>query len=195
MFPRSARSLLQNTGPDLNPLGLRISAQYGNFYQRSTTDLEFGTLDADKAVSVSLAHSRALDVRQYAYLQCAVLYTSVSGQRRVRICNLAVQVAELAGSVFRFADMDATLCHITREGEHHVLGLGSWMLTKNTARIAISNRTSQQMAHIRDDLTEKCSALLLGYRRNCGASTAPSQVNENHRNDLALLIPLIANYS
>ena len=51
------------------------------------------------------------------------------------------------------------------------------------ALIAISYRTSQQMSHIRDDLTEKCSALLLGYRRNCAASVAPSQVID-HDGDL-----------
>ena len=32
------------------------------------------------------------------------------------------------------------------------------------------------MDHIREDLTEKCSAILLGYRRNCAASTAHTQV-------------------
>lgn len=99
------------------PLGLRISAQYGNFYRRSTTDLEFGTLDADKAISVKLEHSRTLDDRQYAYLQCAVLHTTAFGQRRVRTCNLALQVASLVGNVFRYADMDATVCHLAREGE------------------------------------------------------------------------------
>ena len=107
--------------PNLDSSGLRVSAQYGNFYQRSATDLEFGTLDADKAISVSLTHSRALDVQQYACLQCAVLYTSLSGQRRVRICNLALQVVALAGSVFRFADMDTAVSHLTKEGECYTI--------------------------------------------------------------------------
>ncbi|KII87811.1 hypothetical protein PLICRDRAFT_690689 [Plicaturopsis crispa FD-325 SS-3] len=136
--------------------GLRIHSHHGNFYQRSTTDLEFGTLDADKTVTVGLEHSRSLDEREYAYLQSAVLYTTASGQRRVRMCNLALQVASLAGSVFRFADMDTVIAYLTRE--------------------AISNMTTQKMSHIREDLTEKCSAILLGYRRNCAAATAPSQL-------------------
>ncbi|KAF7975377.1 hypothetical protein HWV62_9713 [Athelia sp. TMB] len=136
--------------------GLRIGAHYGNFYQKSSTDLELGVLDADKAISVGLEHSRALDDRSYAYLQCAVLYTSLSGQRRVRTCNLAIQVASLAGNVFRFADMDTVVCHLTRE--------------------ALTFRTTKMMDHIREDLTEKCSAILLGYRRNCAASTAHTQL-------------------
>jgi len=37
------------------------------------------------------------------------------------------------------------------------------------------------MSHIREDLTDKCSALLLGYRRNCAAHTAPSQVHTPSR--------------
>lgn len=97
-----------------------MSAHYGNFHKRSSTDLEFGTLDADKAISISLEHSsRSLDDegQSYAYLQCAVLYTTVGGERRVRTINLAMQVAALAGNVFRFADMDAAVCHFAREGE------------------------------------------------------------------------------
>jgi protein transport protein SEC24 len=98
-------------------LGLRITAHYGNFYQQSVTDLEFGTLDADKAVSISLEVTHNLDEREHAYLQSAVLYTSSSGQRRVRTCNLALPVASLAGSIFRFADMDTVVCHLARECE------------------------------------------------------------------------------
>ncbi|KAG2154151.1 uncharacterized protein EDB93DRAFT_1239537 [Suillus bovinus] len=132
--------------------GLRISNYYGNFHERSVSDLDIGILDSDKAISVHIEHSRKLDAREYAFLQCAVLHTTLDGQRRVRICNLALEVADLAANVFRYADMDAVVCHLARE--------------------SMSKLTSRRMAHIREDLTDRCSSILLGYRRNCAAATA-----------------------
>ncbi|KAI0761129.1 sec24-like protein [Irpex lacteus] len=136
--------------------GLRVSQQYGNFYENAAGDLDFGTLDADKAISVSLSHSHTLDERQYAFLQSAVLYTTADGQRRVRTCNLALSVVTLAGNVFRFADLDTTVSHLLRE--------------------TVSRLSSQKIAYLQEELTEKCSSILLGYRRNCAAATAPSQL-------------------
>ncbi|KAF8137561.1 hypothetical protein EV363DRAFT_1318334 [Boletus edulis] len=136
--------------------GLRVSKYYGNFQERSPTDLTLGVFDSDKAVSALLGHSQTLDERQYAYLQCAVLYTSVDGQRRVRTCNLALPVVSLAGNVFRYADMDAVVCHLARE--------------------SMTSLSSRRMAQIREDLTDKCSSILLGYRRNCAAAAAQSQL-------------------
>ncbi|KAL4067050.1 hypothetical protein V8B97DRAFT_2025337 [Scleroderma yunnanense] len=136
--------------------GLRISKYYGNLHERSPTDVEVGICDADKAFSASIEHTRSLDDQQYAYLQCAVLYTTRSGQRRVRTCNLALQVTPLAGNVYRFADMDAVVCHLARE--------------------SMTSLLSRRMAQIREELTDKCSSILLGYRRNCAAATAPTQL-------------------
>lgn len=73
-------------------------------------------LDADKGITTRLEHTGTLDTREYAHIQAAVLYTTVSGQRRVRVCNLAIPVVELAGNVFRFADMDATIAYMFRQG-------------------------------------------------------------------------------
>ncbi|KIJ62132.1 hypothetical protein HYDPIDRAFT_182910 [Hydnomerulius pinastri MD-312] len=136
--------------------GLRVSKHYGNFHERSPTDMGLGVFDADKAISALIEHTRTLDERQYAYLQCAVLYTTIDGQRRVRTCNLALQVASLAGNIFRYADMDTVVCHLARD--------------------SMASLVSRRLAQIREDLTDKCSSILLGYRRNCAAATAPSQL-------------------
>lgn len=42
---------------------------------------------------------------------------------------------------------------------------------------AMSKLTSRRMAHIREELTDRCSSILLGYRRNCAAATAVSQAS------------------
>lgn len=66
---------------------------------------------------MSLSHTQKLDPRGHAFLQSAVLYTTVEGERRVRMCNLTLNVVEMAGSVFQFAEFEATVCHMAREGE------------------------------------------------------------------------------
>lgn len=96
--------------------GLRITQHYGNFLETATSDLAFGTVDADKAISVLLEHTATLSETGFAFIQSALLYTTISGQRRVRVCNLGLQVASMAGSVFRYADMDTVVCHLVREG-------------------------------------------------------------------------------
>ncbi|KAJ6478717.1 sec24-related protein [Mycena vitilis] len=136
--------------------GIRVSDYCGNFYKQGPTDLEFGVLDADKAVSVTLKHSGTLDPRTYVFLQSAVLYTTVDGQRRVRTCNLALPIVELAWNVFRLSDLDATAYYI--------------------ARRAIVQMSSEKMANIREDLTENCSSILLAYRNKCSNTSSPDQL-------------------
>lgn len=58
--------------------------------------------------------------------------------------------------MFQYADLEATLCHFARE--------------------AMDQRLRVKMSDIRENLTEKCSKILLGYRKNCAAATMPSQL-------------------
>lgn len=147
-------------------------------HERSPTDIEVGVWDADKAFSACIEHTRSLDERQHAYLQCAVLYTTRHGQRRVRTCNLALQITSLAGNVYRFADMDAVVCHLARECECF-LSYGIINLIKLHGMAIVSammSLSSRRMSQIREELTDQCSSILLGYRRNCAAATTPTQV-------------------
>lgn len=41
---------------------------------------------------------------------------------------------------------------------------------------AVSKLSSQKVAYIQEELTEKSASILLGYRKHCAAATAPSQV-------------------
>lgn len=95
--------------------GLRIADHFGNFFQRNVTDLEFGTLDADKAVAAIIKHEGKLDEKSDSFIQCATLYTSAMGERRVRIHNLSIMVSSKLGDVFRLADMDTTIALVAKE--------------------------------------------------------------------------------
>ncbi|TFK72464.1 hypothetical protein BDN72DRAFT_326010 [Pluteus cervinus] len=136
--------------------GLRVSTYRGNFMQTAPTDIEIAVFDSDKSISVTLEHTGKLSPREFAYLQSAVLYTTADGQRRVRTCNVGVQIVELAGNIFQFADMDTIVCHFLRQ--------------------ALWNMPRRKMSDIRDDLTDDCSALLVGYRLQCASTTRSSQL-------------------
>jgi protein transport protein SEC24 len=87
-------------------------------FQPAGIDLTLGVAHADTAFAFELSHSTKLDVREHAHIQVALLYTSATtGQRRVRVLNLAIQVADLAGNVFKFADMDAVVAVMAKRGE------------------------------------------------------------------------------
>ena len=156
-------------------LGLRITRQYGNFYEGPADDLVFGTLDADKSILVVFDHARTLDDRNYAFIQSAVLYTTITGERRVRVCNVALQVVSLAGNVFRYADMDTVVTLMAREGLFSVHSTSGPCLLLMIP-VAVSKLSNQKISYIHEELTEKSASILLGYRKHCAAATAPSQV-------------------
>ncbi|KAH9443612.1 hypothetical protein Pst134EA_032559 [Puccinia striiformis f. sp. tritici] len=84
---------------------------------RNVTDLEFGNLDADKAIAAILKIEGKLEDNSSvdAQFQCALLSTSATGQRRVRCHNLTLPVTRVIGNIFRSADMDATMALLTKQ--------------------------------------------------------------------------------
>lgn len=98
--------------------GLQVSSYHGNFLQHSFgADLELGSVDADKALGVMFSYDGKLDSKLDAHFQCALLYTTASGERRVRCTNTVASVSENLIEVMRFVDQDAVVSMIAKEGQ------------------------------------------------------------------------------
>lgn len=97
-------------------LGLRVKNHFGAFRERTNTDLECGIMDADKSIYAQIEHTGSLDPKVPAYFQAAVLYTTIEGERRVRVCNISLPVVELAGNIFRYGDLDGVTAAYAKMG-------------------------------------------------------------------------------
>lgn len=89
-------------------LGFTIDEQFGNFYMRNSTDVELAGIDSDKAIAFTLRHDGKVDEGE-AHLQCALLYTTANGHRRVRIHNIRVPVTSNISNLFKQADLDTSM--------------------------------------------------------------------------------------
>jgi protein transport protein SEC24 len=137
--------------------GLQVSAYHGNFQQHTFgADLEFGTIDADKAVGVMFSYDGKLDPKLDAHFQCALLYTTANGERRVRCTNTVASVNEGGSECMRFIDQDAVVNMIAKE--------------------AATRMTERTLKDIRSAITEKTIDILAGYRKAFSGSHPPGQL-------------------
>lgn len=129
--------------------GLQISAYHGNFVQHTFgADLEIGVLDTDKAIGVTFSYDAKLDPKLDAHFQAALLYTTASGQRRVRCINVIAGVSDNPKECLKFTDQDAVCAILAKEA---------------STKLAT---TSATLKDIRLGLTEKTIDVLAGYRKN-----------------------------
>jgi protein transport protein SEC24 len=137
--------------------GLQVSAYHGNFIQHTFgADVEFGVVDSDKAMGVMFSYDGKLDSKLDAHFQSALLYTTASGQRRVRCSNVIASVSDNPKDCMKFVDQDAIYSLIAKE--------------------AASKMTSSSLKDIRGALTEKNVDILAGYRKNFSGSHPPGQL-------------------
>lgn len=137
--------------------GLQVSSYHGAFLQHTFgADLEIGTIDADKAMGVIFSYDGKLDSKLDAHFQAALLYTSASGQRRVRCINIVAGVSENANEAMQTVDQDAVISIIAKE--------------------AASKISERPLKDIRANLTEKTIDILSAYRKNFSGSHPPGQL-------------------
>lgn len=137
--------------------GLQVASYHGAFLQHTFgADLEIGTIDADKAMGVIFSYDGKLISQLDAHFQAALLYTSASGQRRVRCINIVAGVGENATETMRTVDQDAVVSIIAKE--------------------AASKISEKPLKDIRANLTEKTIDILAAYRKNFSGSHPPGQL-------------------
>lgn len=149
--------------------GLQVSAYHGNFVQHTFgADLEIGVIDAEKGLGVSFSHDGRLDGKLDAHFQCALLYTTANGQRRVRCINVVASVSETAKEAgsreqairtcMKFVDQDAVVALLAKEA---------------STKLAT---TSSNLKDIRNWLTERTIDIMSCYRKHSAQQHPPGQL-------------------
>eukprot|EP00775_Hariotina_reticulata_P004086 gene4086-4333_t len=138
--------------------GLDVDGYVGSFYKppNSPTDLYLPAIDCDKALVARLVLTEKLPANSEVYVQCALLYTTTDGARRVRISTLALPTSDQMGAVFKGADLDSQLATLTRQVAASLPGN-----TSHAAKELILNRIT---------------SILAAYRKYCATSSSSVQL-------------------
>ncbi|KAL2613081.1 hypothetical protein R1flu_024773 [Riccia fluitans] len=94
--------------------GVRFSTFHGHFMLRSSDLMALPAVDCDKAFAMQLTLEDTLLTTQTLYFQVALLYTSSSGERRIRVHTMAAPVTSEIGEMYRSADVGAIASLMSR---------------------------------------------------------------------------------
>lgn len=136
--------------------GIRATDFFGAFYMSNTTDVEMAGLDCDKTITVEFKHDDKLSEDSGALLQCALLYTSCAGQRRLRIHNLSLNCCTQLADLYRNCETDTLINYL--------------------AKFAYRGVLNSPVKTVRDALINQCAQILACYRKNCASPSSAGQL-------------------
>uniref|UniRef100_K7G9Q3 Fucosyltransferase n=1 Tax=Pelodiscus sinensis TaxID=13735 RepID=K7G9Q3_PELSI len=136
--------------------GIRATDFFGAFYMSNTTDVELAGLDCDKTITVEFKHDDKLSEDTGALLQCALLYTSCAGQRRLRIHNLSLNCCTQLADLYRNCETDTLINYL--------------------AKFAYRGVLNNPVKTVRDTLINQCAQILACYRKNCASPSSAGQL-------------------
>eukprot|EP00092_Neocalanus_flemingeri_P059085 GFUD01070535.1.p1 GENE.GFUD01070535.1~~GFUD01070535.1.p1 ORF type:complete len:1158 (+),score=343.89 GFUD01070535.1:243-3716(+) len=150
--------------------GVRPIDFFGSFYMANTTDMELASVNSDMALACEIKHDDKLTDEDGVYIQAALLYTSVSGQRRLRICNLALATCDNMGELYRNCDLDTVVNFLAKQN--------------------ISRLMETSPKQVKEGLMSQCATILACYRKNCAS---PSSAGQLILPECMKLLPLYTN--
>ncbi|KAF2720125.1 hypothetical protein K431DRAFT_227207 [Polychaeton citri CBS 116435] len=103
--------------------GLRPSAFYGNFFNRSSDLCAFPAMPRDQAYVVEIAIDETV-TKAFACLQVGVLHTTCNGERRIRVLTLSIPTTQNLADVYASADQQAITAYFAHKAVERVLSSG-----------------------------------------------------------------------
>uniref|UniRef100_A0A8D9ENZ4 Protein transport protein Sec24C n=2 Tax=Cacopsylla melanoneura TaxID=428564 RepID=A0A8D9ENZ4_9HEMI len=151
--------------------GIRPTDFYGHMYMSNTTDMEFGSMDSDKAVALELKHDDKLVPEEGVIIQVAFLYTSAHGVRKVRVHNLSLNCTPTMADIYRYCELDSLM---------------NFLAKQCAAKISEASPRA-----LRDALINRTATILATYRKHC--ASPGSSLGQLILPECLKLLPLYAN--
>lgn len=136
--------------------GLQVHDYAGNFCKRTPTDLDLPAIDCDKTIMVSFKHDDKFQDGSECGFQCALLYTTMYGQRRIRITTLSLSCTTVLSNVFRGADLDTQFTYFLKQAAQDV--------------------PTNPAVQVRERMTNLCVNILFAYRKFCATASSSGQL-------------------
>lgn len=124
--------------------GLRITEYHGNFFMRGADLLALPGVDSDKAFAFELKNDESLLTQATVSIQAALLYTTSSGERRIRVHTTCIPVTQSIGELFERVNVNA--------------------ITNLLAKQAIIGVYKEGFEKAREFIRNRCVALLRTHR-------------------------------
>ena len=143
-------------------LGTRVESYSGACAVRAPTanDVELPCVDCDKAIAANMVIDDRRNDGAPFVAQCALLFTTPEGHRRIRVHSVCVPVCGALAALFRAADLDVQLAAAQRKAAEDLV-----------------NRPAKfSAASLRDRATSEAVTALHAYRRYCASNSAAGQL-------------------
>nr|CAD1818545.1 unnamed protein product [Ananas comosus var. bracteatus] len=136
--------------------GLQVQEYSGNFCKRVPTDIDLPGIDSDKTIMVTFKHDDKFQEGSECAFQCALLYTTVYGQRRIRVINLSLPCTNMLSNLFRSADLDTQFTCFLKQAANSI--------------------PITPLSQVREQITNLCINILHSYRKFCASVSSSGQL-------------------
>ncbi|XP_058078018.1 protein transport protein SEC24 C-like isoform X2 [Magnolia sinica] len=136
--------------------GLQVQEYSGNFCKRIPTDVDLPGIDSDKTIMVTFKHDDKFQEGSECSFQCALLYTTVYGQRRIRVQTLSLPCTTVLSNLFRTADLDTQFAGFLKQAANEI--------------------PITPLIQVREQIMNLCINILCAYRKFCATVSSSGQL-------------------